>query len=77
MVRFFFDVVAGHSRRYDFHGRVLANGAEAKQVAELVVLDCTVSEDEDWTDGEVQVRDERGQCFISLPIHAEAAPFAA
>jgi hypothetical protein len=77
MVRYFFDVVVGHSRRYDFHGRVLADGAEARQVAELVVLDCTVSEDEDWTDGEVQVRDERGHCFISLAIHGEAPLFAA
>jgi hypothetical protein len=77
MVRFFFDVVAKQSRRYDFHGRFLADGSEAKQVAEMVVLDCIVSEDEDWTDGEVQVRDERGDCLLSLPISPERCPLAA
>jgi hypothetical protein len=77
MIRFFFDVVARQSRRYDFHGRILADGAEARQAAEMVVLDCIVSEDEDWTDGEVEVRDERGCCLFSLPICAERTPLAA
>lgn len=71
MVRFFFDVVARQSRRYDFHGRVLASGAEALQVAEMVALDCAVCEDEDWRDYEIQVRDEGGNCLISLPIRAD------
>jgi hypothetical protein len=66
--RFFFDIVASQTRLYDFHGQFLVNRVEAERFAELVVLDCSVSDDEDWTDGEVQVRDEGGSCVLRLPI---------
>jgi hypothetical protein len=77
MSRFFFDIVARQTRRYDFHGQFLVNRAQAEQVAEMVVLDCTVSDDEDWTGGEVQVRDEDGSCILSVPIRLVDASLAA
>ena len=77
MSRLFFDVVAKQTRRYDFHGQHLADRAEAARVAELVVLDCNVSDDEDWTGAEVQVRDEGGNCVLSLPIRDRRAVLAA
>ena len=77
MLRFFFDVVAKGTRRFDFHGQFLTDHAEAARVAEMVVLDCTVSDDEDWTEGEVQVRDEGGNCVLSLPIRDSHAFLAA
>ena len=77
MSRLFFDVVVNQTRRYDFHGQFLANRAEAARVAELVVLDCNVSDDEDWTGAEVQVRDEGGNCLLSLPIRDSRAALAA
>lgn len=77
MSRFFFDVVAGQTRRYDFHGQFLADRAAVVGVAEMVVLDCIVSDDQDWAGGEVEVRDENGICIISLPIRQPYPPLAA
>ena len=71
--RFFFDIVASPTRLYDFHGQFLVNRLEAERFAELVVLDCSVSEDQDWSDGEVQVRDEGGSCVLRLPIRPAGA----
>ena len=77
MSRFFFDIVASRTRLYDFHGKFLVNRVEAERFAELVVLDCSVSDDEDWSDGEVQVRDEGGSCVLRLPILPAVAQLSA
>jgi len=71
MARIFFDIVSRHTRRYDFRGRILTLRTDVIHLAELVALDCAVSEDEDWTDGEVQVPDADGTCLLSLPIRLD------
>jgi hypothetical protein len=73
MSRFFFDIVARHSRNYDFHGKYLTNSSEAQQMAEILALDLGISEEETWLGAEVQVRDERGAHILSLPVASSNA----
>jgi hypothetical protein len=73
MARFFFDILAESSYRYDFHGKWLNNVDEARGVAEMVVLDLVVPDDSLWVGGEVRVRKENGDTICVLPIMADSS----
>jgi len=76
MSRFFFDIVSKQVRNFDFHGRLFGSPLEALQMAEILALDLGVSEEAEWMDAEIQVRDERGGHILSLPVAASSEAIA-
>ena len=71
MKRFFFDVATDESVRYDYQGRMFGNAEEARALAELIALDFSCSEENKGV-GEVQVRNESGNCLFSVSIQVPA-----
>ena len=68
MTRLFFDVVGPKGRSFDFHGRYFRNTDDAHEDAKILSLDLSCSDQGDWQDAEVQVRDAAGNRLFSVPV---------
>jgi hypothetical protein len=67
MTRYFFDVAAPTGVHYDYSGRFLRSLDEARELAELIVMDVGCSADLP-RGTEVQVRDQAGLKLFWLPV---------
>jgi hypothetical protein len=68
MTKLFIDIVAPSKRHLDFTGHMFARPEDASEAAQLISLDLGVAEDSPWAGGQVQVKDEAGQCLFSYPV---------
>jgi hypothetical protein len=68
MTRYFFDVNARGSLRYDFTGCWLTKPDQAQEMAELIAMDLACLEVDQSFPTEVQVRDAAGQQLFSVPV---------
>ena len=76
MTRYFFDVNAQGSLRYDFSGCWLPRPDQAQEMAELIAMDLACLEVNQSFPTEVQVRDAAGQQLFSVPVKKTAAVVA-
>ena len=77
MTRLFFDVVGPKGRSFDFHGRYFRNTDDAHEDAKILSLDLSCSDQGDWQNAEVQVRDAAGNRLFSVPVQELEASIAA
>jgi hypothetical protein len=68
MEPFFFDLLGTTSSSYDYHGRHLGSPYEARDLAEMMALDLSCSETEDWVGSKIKVRDAAGTTLFSIPV---------
>jgi hypothetical protein len=68
MTRLFFDLVGPNDRSFDFHGRYFRDPQEAHEHAQVLSLDLSCTDDEDWRGAEVEVRDVTGRRLFSVPV---------
>lgn len=77
MTRLFFDVVGPKGHSFDFHGRYFHNPNDAHEDAKILSMDLSCSDQGDWQDAEVQVRDSAGNRLFSVPVQELEASVAA
>jgi len=68
MRRYFFDVVGRQRCCYDYSGRDLPTPENAYQLAELIALDYSVGEDEEWIGCAINVCSADGREIFSVPV---------
>jgi len=68
MKRYFFDLNKTTSSSYDYHGRHFHDAREARDLAEIMALDLSCSETEDWMGSIVKVCDPAGKILFSIPV---------
>ncbi len=68
MTRLFFDLVGPKAKSFDFHGRYFSDPKEAHEHAQVLSLDLSCTDTEDWRGGEVEVRDVTGKRLFSVPV---------
>ena len=68
MTRFFFDLVGPNHRSFDFHGRYFRNPKEAHDHAHMLNLDLSCTDNREWRDAKIEVRDVAGCHLFSLAI---------
>jgi len=68
MKRYFFDLNKTTANSYDYHGRHFRNPREARDLAEIMALDLSCSETEDWIGSIVKVCDSAGKTLFSIPV---------
>lgn len=70
-MKYFFDVVLETSVQYDFKGREFERIDQVREIAELIALDIEcVSDEEQSTVLEVQVRNVGGTKILAIPVRA-------
>ena len=67
-MRLFFDILKQQSSSYDFHGCYFSKSEEAAKMAELIAVDLGCSEDSDWVNSQVQVRNAAGEMLFAVPV---------
>lgn len=68
MTRLFFDLVGPKTRSFDFHGRYVRDTQEAEEHAQVLSMDLSCTDSEDWRGAEVEVRDVSGRRLFSVPV---------
>jgi hypothetical protein len=69
MTRFFFDLTAGQSPRYDYRGCMLKDLDQARARAELLAMDLSCCEPEPQN-AAIVVRDAHGRTLLSVSLPA-------
>ncbi len=69
MRRYFFDIVGQQRRAYDYCGREFPTPQNAYQLAELIALDYSIDEKDEWV-GCINVRSAEGQEFFSVLVQS-------
>ena len=70
---YFFDRISRERSEYDFNGKALPGPEAARQFAELIAMDLGVSEDGNWSNWMISVRDVFGKQMFFVPIIADIA----
>ncbi len=70
MRRYFFDVVGQQRCAYDYRGRDFPTPENAYQLAELIALDCSVREQDEWVGCTINVRSPEGHELFSIPVQS-------
>lgn len=68
MTRLFFDLVGPKGQSFDFHGRYFRNPEDAHEDAKILSMDLSCTDQGDWQNAEVQVRDVDGNRLFCVPI---------
>jgi hypothetical protein len=68
MTRLFFDLVGPTAKSFDYHGRYFRDPQEAHEHAQVLSLDLSCTDTEDWRGAEVEVRDVAGHRLFSVPV---------
>ncbi len=68
MQRYFFDLVGRQGFNYDYTGRDLPTLNKACQLAELIALDYSMKDDEEWAGCAVSVCMADGTKILSVPV---------
>jgi hypothetical protein len=69
-VTYFFDRVGKDRAEYDYKGHPFQTPEKARQMAELIALDLGMEPDGTWFGWSVDVLDQRGKRFFSIPVGA-------
>ena len=67
-MRLFFDVLQQQMASYDFRGQSFCRPEDAAQIAELIAVDLGCSENNDWVDSHVHVRNVEGETLFAVPV---------
>jgi len=70
MRRYFFDVVCQECRALDYRGRIFPTPENAYRLAELIALDCSIEEEDEWAGCSISVRSAEGHQFFSIPVQS-------
>lgn len=65
---YFFDRVGKDRAEYDYKGYTCQTLEKARQMAELIALDLEMEPDGAWFGWRVDVFDQRGKRFFSIPV---------
>ena len=68
MQKYFFDLVGQGRSQYDYRGHVFAAPERAFRFAELIALDLDLRGEGEWLGWSVNVRNEQGQQYYSVPV---------
>jgi hypothetical protein len=68
MTRLFFDLVGPTTKSFDYHGRYFHHPEEAHEHAQVLSLDLSCTDTEEWRGAEVEVRDVAGHRLFSVPV---------
>jgi hypothetical protein len=68
MTRLFFDLVGPKTKSFDYHGRYCRDTDDAREHAQVLSLDLSCNDTEDWRGAQVEVRDDAGQRLFSVPV---------
>jgi len=70
MRRYFFDVVGQERCALDYRGRVFPTPESAYRLAELIALDCSIGEEDEWAGCSINVRSVEGHELFSIPVQS-------
>jgi hypothetical protein len=68
MRRYFFDVIGQQGCAYDYRGRDFPTPEKLYQLAELIALDCSIEEEDEWCGCTVNVCSAEGHELFSIPV---------
>ena len=68
MKQFFFDLRGATLDSYDYRGCYLRGPHEARDMAEMMALDLSCSETENWIGSNINVLDVAGTTIFSIPV---------
>ena len=73
MSRYFFDVIDRDRRSYyDYKGEDSASLQAAVDLAEIIAINLSCTNEDEWSGATVEVRNRAGQSLFKVPVRADA-----